>query len=650
MKLETRTVPWQLVWQRVSLSFARYLRAFWGRGARDLGRQLLLYVLVGFVAGCGAVAFFWMLESSRYVCMDYLAHYSPAQAGYEQHVTTPVAAAADQPIRRWALLIIPAIGGLISGVIVFTLAPEAEGHGTDAAIEAYHFKGGLVRARVPLVKMISAAITIGSGGSGGREGPIAQIGSGFGSVLAQLLHFEPRERRVLMAAGMGAGIGAIFHAPLAGALFAAEVMYRELDIEHEVLMPAFIASVVAYSVFGSVFGFHPLFITPDYTFDHASLLLPFLVLAFICAAGAVLYVTCFYAARRRILDGLRLPNHVKPALGGLLVGIIGFFLPEALGTGYGVVQACFHQSDAPLHMGVAQLPSWGSLAHLLPAGINPAITAALLLAMIGLAKIATTALSIGSGGSGGVFGPAIVIGGALGGATGMMCQWFFPALGVQPGAFALVGMAGFFSGAAKTPISTMIMISEMTGNYNLLVPSMLVCILSYLLCRRFNLYRKQLPSHFEAPSQMATMAAAVLRQLTVSQALAEKHAEPVLVISRNARLRELTARYLRSTQACLPVVDHEQRLTGVIKTGHLRRIIAESGLDEIMIASDIEVPATTVKPRDSLLVAVNRMVASGQDELVVVDQHDPGKVIGTLGRSDIVAAYDHTLLKKAVAS
>jgi CIC family chloride channel protein len=412
-------------------------------------------------------------------------------------------------------------------------------------------------------------------------------------------------------------------------------------------MPAFIASVVAYSVFGSVFGFHPLFITPDYQFDKALLLPPFLILAVVCAAGAALYVTAFYGVRRRILHGLHMPKHLKPALGGLLVGLIGFCLPEALGTGYGVVQACFQPLDAPLHSGVAELPSWQSLTHILPTGTNPITTAVLLLAIIGVAKIATTALSIGSGGSGGVFGPAIVIGGALGGATGLLCQRIFPTLGVQPGAFALVGMAGFFSGAAKTPISTMIMISEMTGNYNLLVPSMLVCILAYLLCRRFNLYQKQLPSHLEAPSQIANMAAAVLKQLTVSHVLADKHAEPVIVISESTRLCELTARYLRSTQTCLPVVDDEQKLTGVIDTVHLRRVIAETGLDEIMIASDVEVPATTLKPTDSLLTAIRRMVASQHEELVVVDQHDSRKVIGMLGHADIVAAYSRSLISEA---
>jgi CIC family chloride channel protein len=204
-------------------------------------------------------------------------------------------------------------------------------------------------------------------------------------------------------------------------------------------------------------------------------------------------------------------------------------------------------------------------------------------------------------------------------------------------------MAGFFAGAAKTPISTMIMVSEMTGNYNLLVPSMLVCILAYLGCRRFNLYEKQLPSRLEAPSQFADMASAVLRQLTVAQALAGQQAAPPTVVSQDMHLRDLMVRFAHSTQACLPVVDSEQRLTGIIDTRDLRRVIHEAGLDELVIAADIEVPAPSLTPADSLLTAIRRMVASQHDELVVVDQHEPRKVIGTLGRTDVVAAYDQCL-------
>lgn len=620
------------------------LRSLLGHDPRILGRRLLLCLLVGVVAGLGAVAFYYVLELGRYVFLDCLAGYYPSLPGYEKPVIAPPDGHAALPVHRWVLLFLPALGGLAAGFIIFSLAPEAEGHGTDAAIDAYHMKGGMVRGRVPIIKAITSALTIGSGGSGGREGPIAQIGSGFGSYVAQLLKLDPSERRTLMAAGMGAGIGAIFHAPLAGAIFAAEVMYRELDLEHEILVPTFIAAIVAYAVFGSIFGFHPLFITPNYPFDNALLLMPYLLLAVVCAVGAAIYVKAFYGVRNVILKGWKaIPNHFKPAIGGIFVGMIGFLLPEAIGTGYGVVQACFHEPGQTAFAGLDGLPSWPALAALLPQNWTPGMIALVLLSVIALAKIATTALAIGSGGSGGVFGPAVVIGGALGGGTGFLCQIMFPHLPVQPGAFALVGMAGFFAGAANTPISTIIMVSEMTGNYNLLVPSMLVCIVAYLLCGRFNLYEKQLASHLDAPSQLGTMATAVLRQLRVSDALATRGKEAPEGVSANLELRELIARYSRSTQGCLPVYDDDQRLVGTIDAGEIRRIVRETGLDDLLIASDIATPPISVTPADPLLTAIRRMLAGHVDEIVVVETGNPRKVIGLISRADVVATYERSI-------
>ena len=227
------------------------------RRIRSQSRLLGSAVLVGIVAGLGAVLF-------AVSCQVVVAGSLDAYAGYRAEGPLGEAVVSwlpkgTGPFRPWMLLLVPTIGGIISGWIVFTFAPEAEGHGTDAVIDAYHHKQGVIRPRVPLVKIVASALTIGTGGSGGREGPIAQIGAGFGSFLATLLKMRPAERRVLMAAGMGAGIAAIFRAPLAGALFASEVLYRSPEFEPEVIMPAALASVVSYCTFGLFFGFHPLF-------------------------------------------------------------------------------------------------------------------------------------------------------------------------------------------------------------------------------------------------------------------------------------------------------------------------------------------------------------------------------------------------------
>ncbi len=622
-------------------------RTFEDPQLRQLGRLLAICALVGLVAGLGAAAFYVMLDAGRAACLGYLANYDPAMPGFEKPLFDFGSWRGDGGIVRWALLLLPAAGGLLSGIIVFTFAPEAEGHGTDSAIEAYHFKDGFIRARVPVVKAITSMLTIGTGGSAGNEGPISQIGSGFGSVLGQWLKVPPHERRLLMAAGMGAGIGAIFHAPLAGAIFAAEVMYRGPDFEHEALVPAFIASIVAYSVYGWIFGFHPMFDTPQYSFHQPASLLAYLILAVIVSLGALLFVKTLYGMRRITFVRLhRWPNHIKPAIGGLLVGIIGFFLPETLGTGYGTVQMCFN-ADAGREPALMALPTARALGDMLGWQISPVALGAGLLAAIGLGKILTTSLTVGSGGSGGAFGPAVVIGAALGGATGLVCMHLFPYLDIQPGAFALVGMAGFFAGAAHTPVSTIIMVSEITGNYDLLVPSMLVCITAFVLCRRFTLYEKQLPSRLEAPTKLGNMASAILRRLTVREALATRCDTPVLV-ARSTSLSELMKRFAQSTHAAFPVVDEKQQLVGVVDAGDIRRVVTEAGVGDLIIAGDIEKTAVTITPDDSLLSAINSMVQAGSLDLVVVESPGSRQVVGTLNRADIFTAYNRAMIEQTV--
>lgn len=604
-------------------------------------------VVVGLVAGLGAAAFFLLLEAASTVFLGGLAHYDEHRPGLEQAFFT-LAHDGGETL-RWVLLILPAVGGLVSGWITFTFAPETEGHGTDAAIDAYHYRDGAVRGRVPFIKAITSAITIGTGGSGGREGPIAQIGSGFASAVGRLFKVSPEERRVLMAAGMAAGVGAIFHAPFAGALFAAEVLYSSSDMEHEVFVPAFVTSILAYSVFGGIFGFHPLFETPAYFFSEPALLLPYAALGVVMAAAGWLFVRTFYGVRNLMFNRVKLPRHFLPMIGGLVVGIIGFCLPEALATGYGVVQACFDSGadaiGADGKVGILDLPSAAGLQALLPEALAPVLVAALLLLIIALAKMATTAFSIGSGGSGGVFGPSVVIGGALGGAVGLVVQFLFPGLGAQPGAFALVGMAGFFAGAANTPISTIMMVSEMTGNYDLLVPAMLVCILAFVLSRNVKLYEKQLPSRLDAPSKLGYMARAILRRLTVADLLEHRPPRPLVIVEEGTPFEELKRLHWTAAQDCYPVVDEQGRLSGVLEDEDLRRLIPDSNIEGLLLAVDLEHPAPSVTPGQSVLTVVNLLSHHEVEEVVVVAEEDRERPIGTVTRGDVVDVYN-----RAVAS
>jgi CIC family chloride channel protein len=274
------------------------------------GKWTFYFILIGIIAGLGSIAFHYLCQIGIYAFMDLTAGYRPPAPAGEHHLIPP----SSTPFSRWILLLLPAMGGVISGWLVYTWAPEAEGHGTDAAIDAYHRHGGFIRGRVPIVKTISSAITLTTGGSGGREGPIAQIGAGFGSFLATKLKLSDRERRIMMAAGIGAGVGSIFRAPLAGALFAAEVLYRDPDFESDVIIPAGISSVVAYCLFCLVFGWGSLFESPsEFTFRNPLELGPYLVLALVLVATGVFYVKSFYAVTR-LFKRINIPNFLKPAL------------------------------------------------------------------------------------------------------------------------------------------------------------------------------------------------------------------------------------------------------------------------------------------------------------------------------------------------
>jgi len=578
----------------------------------DFGTLLLLCAAVGVIAGAGAAGFHYLLSLAKHVFLDGTAGYRPSGPAGE----IPLFPETARPLSRLILFALPAFGGLASGILVYLLAPEAEGHGTDAAIDAYHFREGKIRARVPFVKAFASAITMGTGGSAGREGPIAQIGAGLGSNIAGWLGLSASQRRTLMVAGMGAGIGAIFRAPLAGALFSAEVLYRNMDLETEVVAPAILSSIVAYSTFGSIFGWHALFETPNFRFRTPLELGPYLVLAIVIALAGRTYPQVFYGIRNWFRR-LALPNWLKPTLGGLIVGGIGLFVPEALSTGFGVVQGAFQ--------------GHGTVATLL---------------LIACAKMLTTSFTVGSGGSGGVFGPAVVIGGALGGAVGLVFHQWQPTLVPDPGAFAMVGMAGFFSAAAHVPISTVIMVSEMTGNYHLLVPTMFVCMLGFLLVRRPTIYEKQLPSRSASPAHQRQIIQTLLERTTVKDILALRPSAAPEPVSERTQLAVVIERFASSGQACLPVLDENESLVGVISFPAVQQALSSRpGLANPTVARDLATPAVTVSGEQSLYSALAKMSKSGCKELIVVETADmKSRVVAILTSGDVNAIYDEQIL------
>lgn len=427
------------------------------RNAGYLRKWLLLGVTIGVISGLGAVVFYLALNYTGSFLLGYLADY---------HVPTPLGEGGSRGsagfVRPWAIPLVTTGGALLSALIVAKLAPEATGHGTDEAIEAVHTDPRAIRARVVLVKLVASALTIGSGGSAGREGPTAQISAGFSSLLTRRLGLSDEDGRVAVALGIGAGIGAIFAAPLGGAVLAASITYRD-DFDYRNLLPGFITSGTAYAVLGSFLGFDPLFgyIDAEYRFERAWPLLWFVVIGLAAAAVGYLYARFFHSTVALVH---RLPGGpiIKPAVGGLLVGLFGLLIPQILGSGYGWAQLAADRSS------LMSIPLW-------------------IIIVLPVAKIVATCLSIGSGGSGGLFGPGIVIGAFVGAAIWRLSELAgLPGVPEQPGVFVVVGMMTCFGSVARAPLAIMIMVAEMTGSFSVVPGAILAVGIASLLMSRTN--------------------------------------------------------------------------------------------------------------------------------------------------------------------
>jgi len=584
---------------------------FGTRETQDLLRWMSYCFLVGVVAGLGALVFAQMLDQTNHLLLGEIAGYRPPAPGGEGKSVLPV----QTDPHNWLLILIPAVGGLLSGLLVFSVAPEAEGHGTDAVIDAFHNKRGQIRSTVPLVKIAASALTIGSGGSAGREGPIAQVGAGFASLLGRYLKLTPTETRELVIVGAGAGIGAIFRAPLGGALFAASVLYRETDYEHAALMPGFLASVTAYAIYSVLSGtpYGPIFtIEQDFTFTLGHLPFYFL-LGLLMVPLSMAYIWVFYGLRDKVFKRLPLPPHVVPAIGGLGLGLIAWEFPEVLGIGYGWIQQALE----------------GQLT------IKFMITLALL-------KIFATGLTIGSGGSGGVFAPSMVIGGLSGGALGMWLHQMRPDWFGDPAAFVLVGMAAFFAAAAKTPIASLVLVSEMTESYVLLVPAMFAIAVAYMFSgTRWSIYEKQVRNRFTSPAHRGVYVVDVLEEIPVRDVLradgqiARAHPETTLA--------ELYGLIAKTSQSVFPVVDEDDRFVGCVSINLLREVPPNDETADLIIAEDLMEKSASIKPDDTLNTALEAFLRSGTDELPVVNEE--GRFVGLLTRRDLLAAY-YTRLKE----
>lgn len=583
-----------------------------------VGRTLLHAAAVGLGAGVLGCLFFAGAELAQNLLLERLAGYEPLRAAGEQvwgHIEAP-------SLRLWLLALIPALGALLAGALT-RFAPECRGGGGDATIDAFHHNNGVLRRRVLWVKPLASIATLGSGGSGGREGPTMHIGAALGSTVGRYLKVSARERRVLMVAGIAAGISAVFRTPLGAALLAIEMLYRD-DFEAEALIPAVLASVIAYSVAITVFGESTMFghLLP-YTFRPSQIPL-FIGLAIIIALAASLFVASIRTAQR-ITKRIPVPEWLRPAFGGLVLGIfvvltIHYLAPfigrgdrgvGILGGGYGAAQVAITGAD------------W----------LPPGWQAVQVLVLLAIVKIFATSLTIGSGGSAGDFAPALAIGATLGGAFGLAARLLLDDPAIEPGAFALVGMGAFYGGIANTPLAAVIIICEMAGSYELLVPLMLAEGVAFVALRRVSLYPAQIRTLRESPVHRAE--SDPLHRICCRDVV--RIDRPFTVVASKTTLAELI-QHVEATpdQDVFPVVDADGGLRGVISVEALRFVSDSPDLRAVAVAADVMMPPVSVGLDQDLRSAAAVMIARDLRSLPVVDAS--GAIIAMLDEHDISAA------------
>ncbi|MFI5316581.1 MAG: chloride channel protein [Myxococcota bacterium] len=584
-------------------------------------RWIAYGIVVGVCSGLAASAFFVALEvATRFTAVTLVRELPPEPPPGDAIFARPRPPAG--PPRRWLFALMPALGGLASGLLVWRFAPEAEGTGTDEMIRAFHRARGVVRPRVPIVKALATILTLASGGSAGKEGPVAQVGGGIGSAVAGLLGLNARDRRVLLLAGTAGGLGAIFRAPLGSAITAVEIVYRE-DFESEALVPAVISSISAYAVFVLLLGGHTIFAVPPIAAFRPIEIPGYVLLALLSAPVGRVYIALFGFLRHRVFAKLPIARPLRPMLGGLGVGAIGLFVPEAYGAGWGWLQRT----------------------------LNGEVLVASL-AMIVAAKILATTLTVGSGGSGGVFGPTLFIGGMLGALVGFGGAQLAPAFFPNPAAYVLVGMASFFAGVASAPIGALLMVAEMSGGYALLPPLMLVCVLAMLLARGTSIYENQVKDRFSSPAHLADLTINVLEHMRVGDVY--RKSDSLRAVSPSTRFEALRELLLSADDATVPVVDGDGRLVGLVTAEQLRPVLDERQLDGFVVASDVAAPPLSLLPDDDLYRAHELFRSSACPQIPVLEVSDPddpgrGRILGMLHYRDMMRAYERELARRREA-
>jgi CIC family chloride channel protein len=572
----------------------------------------LLSVLVGVATGYGAVGFRYLIDLFTHLCWN--------------GSSSPSTVAAALPF--WRVMLMPAAGGVLVGLLIQFVSREVKGHGVPEVMESIALREGRIRLRVVPGKALGSSITIGTGGSAGREGPIVQIGSAIGSVVGRLARMPGGYLRILVASGAAGGISATFNTPVAGAIFAAEVILGDFGVSH--FTPVVVGSVMAAAVSRSFYGDQPTFHIPREAFRIESVaeFIPYVLLGLLAALAGILFIrmltgTVTFFDRRRSL-----PVWTRPAVGGLVIGLMALIFPQVLGVGYEAIERSL------------QPGTYGPLGLML---------------LILLLKMLATSLTLGSGGSGGVLSPSLFIGAMLGGAVGLVVHQLAPGWTADPAAYAMVGMGAVLAATTHAPLMSAIMLFELTGNYQIILPLMLTCTLATLVASRLlgvSIYTSELLRRGVVLSRGREVN--LLRSVRVRAVLSDEYS----TVDAATPLPMLMTLVAASTHSRFFLVDPEGGLRGAVDLADLRQLIPDQDLlRDVLVAEDVANPAVrAVCPDDDLALVLREFERSGVDDLPVVEGKVNGKgegtaarLIGVVRKNDVIARYNREMLKRDMA-
>jgi CIC family chloride channel protein len=569
---------------------------------------VILAVIVGVIAGFGAVVFWKLIELFSWFFF---------KGG----------AIALAPLGEYYVILIPAVGGLVFAPIIYFVSREANGEGPPEVMEAVAIKGGRIRKRVMPLKVLVSSLCIGSGGSVGREGPIVQIGSSAGSSIGQWLNLSDEWLKTLVLCGAAGGISATFNAPLAGIVFALEV------IAGRFITPRFgyiVISSVAADAIARVFLFsaaHPTpFAVPQYNIVSYWELLPYALLGVITALVAVGFMRLFYKTED-VITWLKIPEYLKPAVAGIAIGLIGLYYPQIFGVGYGT------------HYGPGGLLFAGGAVDQALAG---QIGLATLLTILVL-KMLATSLTLGGGGSGGIFAPSLFIGAMLGGAFGFGVHHFFPEITASSGAYALVGMGAFFAVVVRGPITSIIILFEITRDYALILPLMTSVVIGTIVARRFTsesiytlrLLRRGIDSRW-------LYQVSPLREVTVERAMTRDFP----TVPPTMPVRDLVTKLRRSGHHGFPVVNRKGEFVGVVTLADVKAAKVKGGPSSLTVGDIASRSVVVAYPDEYIQDVFLKLGSRDVGRIPVVDRNNPKRLLGVLRRHDVVVAYGRAIRRK----